>query len=70
MREHNDPGYHQSDSKGVRAERYRKSTKPKANVPAPLPWHKVLHQQLSANTFNRIIRLRISVCTVLYHAVE
>jgi hypothetical protein len=27
-------------------------------------WHKVLHQYLSANTFNRIIRLRISVITV------
>jgi hypothetical protein len=29
-------------------------------------WHKVLHQQpLSANTFNQITCLRISVCTVV-----
>jgi hypothetical protein len=27
-------------------------------------WHKVLHQQLSASTFNRKIRQRISVFTV------
>jgi hypothetical protein len=44
---------------------YRKNTNSKANLPTTMFWHKVLHQYFSANTFNRIIRLRISVFTVL-----
>jgi hypothetical protein len=44
---------------------YRKSTTSKANLPTPMFWHKVLHQQLSASTFKQIIRLRMSVCTAL-----
>jgi hypothetical protein len=33
---------------------------------APMFWHKVLQQYLSANTFNRITRLSIRVFTVVW----
>jgi hypothetical protein len=42
----------------------RKNTNSKANLSSPMFWHEVLQQYLIANTFNRIIRLRISVFTV------
>jgi hypothetical protein len=42
----------------------QKNTNSKANLPTPMFWHKVLHQWLSANTFNLIIRLRSSVFAV------
>jgi hypothetical protein len=48
---------------------YRKRTNSKANLPTPMFRHKGLHQCLSANTFNRIICLRISVFTV-FRAVD
>jgi hypothetical protein len=43
---------------------YRKSTNSKANLSSPMFWHKVLQQYLSANTFSRIICLRITAFTV------
>jgi hypothetical protein len=43
---------------------YRTSTNPKANLPNPKFWHKVLQQYLSANTFNQACRVRIRVFTV------
>jgi hypothetical protein len=54
---------------------YCKSTHLSTSLPAPMYLHKVLHQYLSANTFNCKIRLRMSVFTVhasqgIYTALE
>jgi hypothetical protein len=48
---------------------YRKSTNSSANLPSPMFWHKLLHQDLRADTFKQQNRLGISVFTVLYWAL-